>query len=407
VGSVWSAADELGRPLTVAVLDTAASDQRWRTAFAQTVNALAQPGPDRPQYVSGEVGAAVPWAAYAGLGGEGAGAERVFESLGMQVVAEEADGIVPGLPVSGAGGDLGGTTTRLDLPQSSVDSPSGAWPFVAGQPFGSPAHPTSAQPMSGQPMSPAPDAYGLGYAPQDPYSPSSRRIVPTEPKRRRTGLWIGVAVLVAAFVAGGGAVFAVLGRGGGEPTGTTTSKPAPQQGGEALANTPPASPGIEPPKAGEWPKNWPVYTPFEKVRTYDLDGLGFPVKVPDTWQCGLAGHAEGFVKYTCGTAPGDADPSGGELVVRDCAAPCDGKRQDELRRAEEAWGAQWIRTGPYSTVGEMHVEVDGEKRHALVVVAFWRSGDTGEVDRQLVIRMTGEAQHLRKIASYLRGTLVF
>ena len=116
------------------------------------------------------------------------------------------------------------------------------------------------------------------------------------------------------------------------------------------------------------------------------------------------------MRYNCGTPPSEPTSFGGEIVVRDCAQPCDEKRQTELRKGEEAWGAQWIRCGPYSTCGEAQIQADGEQRHALVVVAYYRGGDTGEIDHQLVFRMTGplsQASVLRKVATYLRDTLVF
>lgn len=383
VGTVWSAVDEMGRPLTVAVLDAAvARDQRWRDAFAATVDALMHPGVDGPQYVHSDVAAAVPWAAFSGTPSVDAGAERVFEALGMQVLpADPADPAAP--------------------------------PAEAAEPTSAPPNPISGLPMSpsGEPT-PA-DQYGLAYSPQsmdDPFSSPVRHIVPSEPRRSRTGLRMGLAVLVIAVLAGGG-VFALTNLGGGNKGSAATppTRASPQQLA-ALPTAPPASPGVEPPKSGSWPAKWPRLTPGDSVRTLNLDGLGFPVKVPPTWQCTLAGRAEGFVKYNCGTPPGETPQFGGELVVRDCAKPCAEERQTEMREAEEAWGAQWIRSGQFSTYAESILQVDGEQRHGLVVVAYWRGGTDGEIDHQLVFRMTApvkEAQQLRRVATYLRDTLVF
>jgi hypothetical protein len=416
VGSVWSAADEVGRPLTVAVLDDAAArDQRWRDAFAEAVEELAQPGTDRPHQVRAEVSAEVPWAAYAGAGGSGVGAERVFESLGMQVVATDPAAAAPISGPNGAG--VAPTSGPSGVVSAPTSGPSGAWPVVPAQSTWTSSDPISGQPYPSAPYSPAaphspaaPDSYGLGYpspAGQDPFAGPTRRIVPTERPQRRRGLWLGIAAVVVVFLAAGGVVFALVGGGGGKPGPATESAAAPQQA--ALPTAAPASPGIEPPKGGTWPANWPRFKPTESVRTLTLDGFGFPVKVPPTWQCTLAGRAAGFVRYTCGTPPGEATQFGGELVVRSCAAPCDENHQAELRRGEEAWGAQWIRSSPYGAYAEQIIEADGEQRHGLVVVAFWR-GASGEIDHQLVFRMTGpvhEAPQLRKVATYLRDTLVF
>lgn len=388
VGSVWSAVDERGGPLTVAVLDAAvARDQRWRDAFAATVNALAQPGTERPRHVSADFSAAAPWAAYEGTGGEGPGAERVFEALGMPVHAAP------------------------DASPAPAPAPTGA----------DPADPTSAPPdaVSAPPTSPAadpyepaaPGSYDLVYSsPEpDPFSSPVRHIVPSEPRRRRTGLWIGAAVLVAVVLAGGGTLLALTSLGGDDPPPSPTA-PGGSPEPVALPTTPPVSPGVEPPAPGSWPVKWPRFTASDSVRTFNLDGLGFPVKVPLTWQCTLAGRAAALVKYTCGTPPGEKPEFGGDLTVRSCPQPCAQERQTELRQSEEAWGARWIRSGPSSTYAEAILQVDGEQRHGLVVVAFWRGGSDGQIDRQLVFRMTSpvrEAQQLRRIATYLRDTLVF
>ena len=76
VGTVWSAVDEHGRALTVAVLDAgAAIDPRWREAFANAANA------QQAGFVHADFAAAAPWVAYVVSGGPGA--ERVFLALGM------------------------------------------------------------------------------------------------------------------------------------------------------------------------------------------------------------------------------------------------------------------------------------------------------------------------------------
>ncbi|WP_213450963.1 hypothetical protein [Rhizomonospora bruguierae] len=422
VGAVWSAVDEQGRPLTVAVLDpNVARDPRWRDAFAAAVSSLARPGPENPRHVRADFTVDAPWAAYAGAGGEGPGAERVFESLGMQVQATEPDAPPVGPAADPDDSDASQPTARIDLPQQPTQPsyPAGTGPNPA--PTSAPPVPISGvpDPVSGIPVSPAsqpqsPASYDVVYssspAYQDPFSSPVRHIVPSEPPKRRTGLWVGIAVVLVVLLAGAGTLFALTGGfGGGDrpeprPSATTAAPPV------ALPPTPPVSPGVEPPTQGSWPTKWPRYSATDQVKTLTLEGLGFPVKVPPTWQCTLAGQAEGLIRYTCGTPPGQKPEFGGDLIVRACAQPCDEQRQTEMRQAEEAWGAQWIRSGQFSTYAEQILQVDGEPRHGLVVVGYFRGGDSGEIDRQLVFRMTApqrEAQTLRRVATYLRDTLVF
>jgi hypothetical protein len=249
-----------------------------------------------------------------------------------------------------------------------------------------------------------------GMPPNDAFAPQDRRITPSEPRRRRTGLLVGIAALVLVVLAGAGGVFLWSGSDDDkEPqvAASASSTAAPP----ALPTSPPQSPGIEPPKPGAWPTQWPKFTVRDNVRTLpELEGLGFPVKVPMDWQCTLAGRADGFVKYNCGVAAGEGPSIGGELIVRDCPQPCDESRQTAMREAEEAWGAQWIRSGQHATYAESLIEVDGEQRHGLVVVAYFRGGADGLTDRQLVLRMTGPVQDghvLRRVATYLRDVVVF
>jgi hypothetical protein len=258
------------------------------------------------------------------------------------------------------------------------------------------------------------DSYGLSYtspAAPDLFSASaaSRRIEPSPPRKRSLGKWAWIAAIVVCFLAGGGVVFALTGGGNDPDPSPTTTASAPQAVGE-LPTGAPASPGIEPPKAGAWPAKWPRYNSTDSVSTLNLDGLGFPIKVPPAWQCTLAARAEGYLKYHCGTPPSEAAQFGGEIVVRACAQPCDATKQTQMREVEEAWGAQWIRSGPFSTYAEQIVQVDGEERHGLVVVGYWRGGADGEIDHQLVFRMTApvkDAQQLRRVATYIRDTLIF
>ncbi|GAA4451796.1 hypothetical protein [Phytohabitans houttuyneae] len=325
-------------------------------------------------------------------------------------------------PVSTPPATYGQPTSGAPHPVSGAPHPvSGAPTSVPPHPTSVPPHPISGgpRPVSGTPMSPAygqplspayaapAPAYGPhpphGPAPYDPYAP----VAPPPPRRSRTGMWIGIAVAVLVLIAGGGGVYA-WSASGGDPNPPANSASASALPPEAPTG-PPVSPGIEPPKPGKWPENWPHVTERDNVKTLSsLDGLGFALKVPQDWDCALAGKAQGFVRYSCGARQGQPNEIGGELIVRDCPQPCNDQQQTTMRMAEEAWGVPWTRTGQYTTIGEQLL--DGEQRHALIVVAYWRGGSDGVVNKQLVLRMTSpvrEAQELRRIATYLRDVLVF
>lgn len=231
----------------------------------------------------------------------------------------------------------------------------------------------------------------------------------SEPRRSRAGRWaMPVIGLVLGLVAGGGLVLLL------DP-GTDPPQPKPTAGQSALPAPAPASaplsPGLEPPAQGEWPAQWVRFAATDRILTLNgLDGLAFPVKVPPTWQCRSVERAAGLSRHQCGAPAGSEAELGGELVVRDCPAPCDGPRQTAMRTGEEAWGLQWVRSGPTSAYAETSsLTVDGAQRYGLVVVAYWRSG-SGDIDRQLVLRMTapvGGANQLRRVANYLRDVLIF
>ncbi|WP_410813289.1 hypothetical protein [Micromonospora sp. 067-2] len=414
--------DGQGQFATVAVLDgVAASDQRWREAFGIAANALAQASGGH-QYAAADLSAAHPWVAYRAE--EGHAPQRLFQSLGMDYQP------VPDLPVSApplsappSAPPVSGVPQQVSGPPKSVSGvpelvdhmPQLPWAVhtnpVSGQPVSA-----SPQPVSGMPASPAavipPAVYG-----SPPSSPGAdafvspvRRIAPSAPPRRRTGLWIGIAALVLVVLAGAGGLVAWAGSGDDEPPDTSASA---SPGGNAapMPATPPQSPGTEPPQGGKWPTQWPGFTERDNVRTLtNLEGLGFPVKVPMDWTCTLAGKAEGYTKYNCARTASGESTMGGELIVRNCPQPCDERRQTAMRMAEEAWGTRWIRSGQSATYGEALINADGEQRHGLVVVAYYRGGPDGVTDRQLVLRLTGpmqEANQLRRIATYLRDVLVF
>lgn len=409
VGTAWWAIDGQDRLVTVAVLDgAAATDQPWREAFANAANAMALTSGGQ-RYVNADFAAAKPWVAYPSE--EGMGAQRLFQTLGMDLHPAEAEaevlipetGAVAGPPQPVSGVPISGTPS----PTSGAPLP---WAMHAAVPHqvSVPPHQVSAPP---QQVSPAPQGehpQPVSVPPHDPFAAPARRITPSEPKPRRTGLWLGVAALVLVVLAGGGAAFVWLGKDDPDrpktPGSSTTALPPEQK-------TPPQSPGLEPPTAGDWPKEWPKFRPGDSVRTFsNLESLGFALKVPAEWDCTPAGRAQGFVKYNCGVSNAQQQ-IGGELIVRDCALPCDVARQTALRQEEDAWGLQWMRGGQFvSYADSSRLQLDGERRYGLVIVAYWRGGDSGQIDRQIVFRMTAPidgAGRLRRVANHLRDTLIF
>ncbi len=412
VGKAWAALDEQGRLVTVALLDaTVAETPGWREAFAGTANSLAQ-GPEALSYTYADFSAAAPWVAYPAEAGPGA--EKLLRALGVEytpVPASVSPTSAP--PVSGPPQPVSGAPAPTSgVPQGQPAAPVNPIPE---QPV-----PAAPHPISGAPASPAaPDAALAPYspipydspavaAPRDPFASPVRRIAPSEPPRRKTGLWIGVAALVVVVLVSVGAVALLSGSDDdpAPPVASSTGTAPP-----ALPTAPPQSPGIEPPKPGAWPTQWPRFSERDQLQTLaDLEGVGFPVKVPGGWKCTLAAQADGFVRYNCGNSATGNEMTGGELIVRNCPEPCSEQWQNAMRAVEEAWGAQWIRSGEYSSYAEQIIDVDGEKRHGLVVVAYYRSGEAGLVNRQVVIRMTSpvpEAYQLRRFASYIRDVVVF
>jgi hypothetical protein len=249
-----------------------------------------------------------------------------------------------------------------------------------------------------------PSAYAPSpYAPPPPYPPLYDED-PARP-RSRTRLWIILGVVVVVLVAAGSVLgWQLSGGTGGKPQAgaspSVSALPAP---------TPtPLRPGLEPPLLGSWPKQWPKFGPTDKVATRTLDGLGFALTVPATWKCVRAGSAAGFVKYSCGTTV-SGEQIGGDLIVRDCAAPCDAQQQATMRGTEEAWGLQWRQAGENVTIAET-TKLNGAARYGLVVVAYRHSTTGGALDKQVVLRLTSPVSwldDLRKIANAVRDSAVF
>jgi hypothetical protein len=466
VGTVWSAVDAKGRSLTIAVLDPAvAADQRWRDAFAATADALLRPEAGGPHFLSADYAASSPWVAC--VAGEGPGAERVFLDLGMEYrPASSPDpaggtGPLPAVPspadpgLSGAAAPNGSSAADTAAPavgeSSYIEWPSvGLYPEtsrpmlspapsfpISPSPVPAPVDPTSGAggPVSGVPQSPAAAPQSPAFGPMPPavepvppagegpqwpprplpaagelpslwsqYAPGFPP-PPTEPDepRRRTGLWIAISIVVVLALAAGAGVYAWRQK-GGTPTVTRSSSPQPVD----VPAGPPVSPGVEPPRPGDWP-TWPAFGPADPVQTLELQGVGFPLTVPATWKCANSATADGYAKYQCGDDANKDQEIGGEFIVRECEQPCDDQRRATLRQNEEAWGLQWRDGGPDAVLAET-LKLNGGDRYALVVVAFWRSAADAPIDRELIMRMTSPVSWcdtLRRVANAVRDQTHF
>ncbi|MEU1845017.1 hypothetical protein [Micromonospora sediminicola] len=192
VGRAWAALDGQDRPVTVATLDgAAAGDQRWREAFTNAANVLAQtPGGHR--YVNADFTAGQPWVAYPSE--EDGAAERLFGSLGMDYQRTATAEILPPPPPVSA------------PPQPVSSPPQLPW---SPQPWAmAPQQPVSGAPSSGAPVSPGmpvPVIPAQATAPDPLASTGGPRIAPVaRPPRSRTGLWIGGLVMAAVLAGGAG-----------------------------------------------------------------------------------------------------------------------------------------------------------------------------------------------------------
>jgi hypothetical protein len=414
VGGVWSATDAANNEFTVAVLNaSAAHDPGWRNAFAATANSLAQSG--QVTLIAGDYSGPIPWITSAARDGSVLG--QVFVALGMDyrpVDSPAGPAAIPPQPPPDAAMPAFVPPQPISVPPQPVSAPpepvsGGADPtaFIQSMPVAAQPTPVGSVPMPRQPTAePAQqptDLYAPPPASGSPYTVSPFSVPPAEPPRRRPGVLIGVLVLVLlVLLGGGGALAAVLWPSDGEPRPDPATQPPVAQG-----TTPPAAPeqpGIEPPADGEWPTNWPAFTPEEPVTPMsELAGLGFSFQVPEGWDCTDVADPRGLAHYTCGPAGGD-DETGGELIVRECPDPCDAEQRVDLRTAEEAWGVQWIRDGFYRCWGETS-QIGGEERYGLAIVGYWRTSEEGRLDRQLVFRMTApvdQADEIRKVANSVR-----
>ncbi|MFI5838467.1 hypothetical protein ACIA8K_01950 [Catenuloplanes sp. NPDC051500] len=379
VGTVWSAVDEArGLPVTVAVMDPrAASDQRWRDAFAGHAGAINGAA---PTWVGADFAAPAPWVAFNGT--EQPGAERVFISLGRPYTPtgppERDAATQPMSPISGP----------PNQPVSGM--PISGMP-ISGMPVS--GGPASRQPVSGMPanmgLENSPRRPYFGEGAEDPYGSSvgGNRGVPK--------LWIGVAAVVAVLLIGAGVIFGITRSGGDKPVATGPTGTAPASPSPSAA---PIRPGLEPPRIGDWP-TWPSYTDKDPVRPFALDGLPFEVTLPVNWECTSNPNA---VQFTCGYFENGAMQAGGDIILRECASPCDENRRTQLRATEDAFGAQWRFAGDNVTIAELEGEVYG-----LAMIGYFRSTELGPIDRQLVLHMSGPspwANEFRKISNNVHDT---
>ncbi|MGC9668859.1 hypothetical protein ACNTMW_20160 [Planosporangium sp. 12N6] len=339
-GKVWLGADAAGREATIAVLDAAVARD---DQWRQAFGATGRSlaAARAIRVVNVDLAAPAPWLACAPDVGQGA--VEVFTALGQEYhpVTEDARG----------------------------DSPSPA-PTV-GSATGRPAAPGS----------------GSGYRPP--------------------GGWVGVlALLILLPGVGSGIIASTI-----EPRGvaaTSSGSPPTRTTPTPFVTPSPTRPGVEPPREGTWPAAWPTFGSADTARTLPkLPGLDRSFQVPATWRCDQAARATGFARYTCtdtSDTSGADNRTGGELLVRDCPQPCDSNRRVQLRRAEEAWGLQWVRAGSYTSWAETG-QLDGAPRYGLVFVAYWRSAPDGPIDREVVLRMSGppdRVNDIRKIANSIR-----
>lgn len=253
------------------------------------------------------------------------------------------------------------------------------------------------QPMAGMPSPTVPAA--------SPYDPYAADLAYSGRSRRRTWLVVGL-VLIGLIVLGGGGgavAFTLL------PDDSKAEPPLSASPSAAVTATAPAAvaqPGVEPPLEGEWPADWPTFEEGEATPIANLAGVGFSFEVPEGWSCTPVATTDEVAHYTCGPG-GRNDLLGGDLIVRACPDPCDAERRVELRRAEEAWGLQWVRDSGYRSWAETD-EIDDEPRYGLVLVGYWRTTPEGRIDRQVVFRMTAsveQADEIRMVGGSVRGAI--
>ncbi|MFI7075693.1 trypsin-like peptidase domain-containing protein [Micromonospora sp. NPDC049903] len=251
VGKAWAAVDGQGRFVTVAVLDTAvAASPGWREAFAGIANNLAQT-PGGPPFTYADFSAAAPWVAYSAEAGPAA--EKLFRALGVDyqpVPTPAAPVSDPPQPVSGGPQQVSGPPQPVSgAPQPTSGAPhpvSGASQPTSGasQP---PTSPIPSQPVYADPVSGAPTSPGFGSSfeepARDPFTAPARRIQPSAPPKRRTGLWVSLAALVVVAALGSGVTVWALT--GDDPEGPQAPPTLGAPSG-SVATAAPVNPGMRP-----------------------------------------------------------------------------------------------------------------------------------------------------------------
>jgi hypothetical protein len=219
-------------------------------------------------------------------------------------------------------------------------------------------------------------------------------------RHQRVGPWL-VAVAMAGLIVGvvAGLIVGFRWHGVAPAVAATAAPDGPVD--LRLPTAPPTKPGVEPPKRGGWPTQWPKFSSADRTRNMrDLAGVGFAFQMPEKWDCIQRELTSGYVMYGCG----DGSEIHGDLIVRRCPQPCNDDRRITMRRSEEAWNLSWIRSGAFATWAESD-QVDGTARYGLVYLGYWRSVPEDGIDRQVVFRMTSpvdRADELRKVANSIR-----
>ena len=427
VGQVWSAVDTTGRRVTVAVLDSlVAGDPLWREAFAAAARARGAAG---LTLVSSDFSGSAPWVAFAATD-DGPGAEEVFRALGVEyqpaseqsaseqpasTAAAPAES-APAEPATPAPADIIENSIPIFVPTTPAPSIENSVPiFVPSTPVppveppvgeirlgGVRLDPPRLDPPRVEPPRPAPPR--LEPPRLEPSRPDGR---PSDERRPRFGRVFAIvgAFAVAAVVVAAAAFIAVralpLGGGTSAPTTPAVTTPAAPE-----VTTPPPQPGLEPPIEGNWPRLWAGFAPADKPRTFNLQGLPFPLQVPAYWNCTPAATTPEAVRYNCSGPINDDQDIGGEVVVQECPVPCDAARRDAMRAVENAWGQQWRFAGPNATIAETLKLHGQDQTYGLVILGYFRSRAGGPIDRQITLRMSSPESwlaDLRKVAVSVRA----